>query len=142
MGPRGELNPAWVAVGDQQNVARFRFEGTLDALIAIGAVAGVTAPVRSGEWKARLWERMGFPSVDREEIEAKIRDLALARGGDSQQELVGVIAGSSELLDGWRVLYGLRFEDGIGFTCWQQQDGEPREDQPVAARGGVDSANV
>lgn len=25
LGPLGELNPAWVDLGDQQNVARFRF---------------------------------------------------------------------------------------------------------------------
>jgi hypothetical protein len=123
----GELLDA-VAVreGEEEQLARFRFQGALDALAEIGAVE------RDG-WVARL--RGCSPSA-RVEWEAARRDAARPyTPTGTEQELLAVFAGSSELLEGWRVLYGLRFADGISFACWPEPGRKRREDQvPVDDR--------
>lgn len=61
------------------------------------------------------------------EEEAAFTELYPLIGTD--QELLGVIAGPAELLEGWRVLYGLRFADDVVFGCWSEAVAEQRDDE-------------
>lgn len=77
-----------------------RFDGAAEALAAVGAVD-------LDEWDRRLRDRTGRPTEDdlRREFAA----------GGSERELVAVVPGPPTPVDGIRVLYALRFEDGISF---------------------------
>src|SRR3954471_14735191 len=98
-----ELLDAVPADDDQgAGVQRDRFDGAVAALRAVGAADGA-------EWDDRLRQRLGWPSWD-EELAAP-REL---NAGGTEQELVAVLAGSAEV-GGVRILYALRFADGISF---------------------------
>jgi hypothetical protein len=73
-----------------------RFQGALAALRAVGAAAP--------EWDERLRRRMGWPS------EEEVRER---NAGASQEDLLAVLAGPKDAVDGVRVPYALRFSDGI-----------------------------
>jgi hypothetical protein len=81
----------------------------------------------------------------REEWECEQREAARGDGAPpytptgTEQELVGVIAGSSELLEGWRVLYGLLFADGISFACWREHDVNRRDDRELIGARDADA---
>lgn len=75
-----------------------RFAGAMAALGVVGA--------SSGGWYERLARRMGWPTA----CEARQEN----RGG-TQRDLRAVLAGPAEAVDGVRVLYALRFEDGVSF---------------------------
>jgi hypothetical protein len=133
------------AVGEGETWERLacaRFQGALLALSELGAVD-------RDHWAARLLERCPSMQEALREAEGDEACAGYAAAG-TEQELVGVIAGSSELLEGWRVLYGLRFEDGISFTFWRDPYVRPRagpgwwhEPDPLGAldlRDGVGTA--
>jgi hypothetical protein len=61
---------------------------------------------------------MGWPS------EEELREL---NAGGSQEELLAVLAGPSEAVDGVRVQFALRFSDGISVLI--RRDGGFREDE-------------
>ncbi len=98
-----------------------RFEGALEALSELGA-ADYDA------WDARLRERLGRPS-QQEEL-AEMREL---NAGGSEQELLAVIAGPAEVVDGVRILYALRFADGISFVGRREPPAEPIDNAAEAA---------
>ena len=58
-------------------------------------------------------DRLGWPSI------SELHKVLNA--GGTQQELVAVVPGSPEFVDGIRVLFGLRFSDGISFVAWRSQ---------------------
>lgn len=82
-----------------------RFQGALLALRVVRAADAV--------WDERLRQRMGWPS-DADQLE-------WMRGG-TQEELVAVLPGPIEAVDGVRVLYALRFSDGVDLTIWRERD--------------------
>jgi hypothetical protein len=75
-----------------------RFQGALGALRALGAT--------EAGWNERLRRRMGWPSA------AELRER---HAGGAQEELLAVLAGPADAVDGVRVPYALRFSDGITF---------------------------
>ena len=87
---------------DGVSAERDHFDGAVGALAAIGAVDGRA-------WDDRLRARLGWPSWE-EEL-ARMGELS---AGGTEEELVAVLPGSEEV-DGVRVLYALRFADGISF---------------------------
>jgi hypothetical protein len=95
--------------------ARDRYEGALSALAVIGGVD-------RGAWDdppARHTFVIGPGSeADESQWEGDWADLYPHWGTD--QHLVEVIAGPAELLEGWRVLYGLRFTDDVVFAFWSE----------------------
>lgn len=92
-----------------------RFEGALEALSEVGAAD-------YDEWDAHLRERLGRPS-EQEEL-AEMREL---NAGGTEQELLAVIAGPAEVVDGVRILYALRFADGISFVGRREPPAEEIE---------------
>jgi hypothetical protein len=88
--------PAKAAPGRAERLTRF--QAALAALRAIGA-AGT-------EWEERLSERMGRQSPE---------TVGKLNAGGTEQELVAVCLGPPEV-GGKRVLYALRFADGISFA--------------------------
>jgi hypothetical protein len=88
---------------------RDRFEGALHALVEVGAADGPA-------WDARLREVTGEPSEE-EEL-AELREL---NAGGTEQELVAVLPGPEEPVDGVRVLFALRFADGISFAIHREE---------------------
>jgi hypothetical protein len=110
---RGLLEELFDAVvpDDDPPVGLSRFEGALEALCAVGAA--------DAEWDERLRRRMGRPSP------AEAREL---NAGGTQEELLAVLAGPAEAVDGVRVPYALRFSDGIVFVIRREGDFD-EEDQ-------------
>jgi hypothetical protein len=100
----GELLDAVPAGDDAMGPELNRFEGAVAALHRVSAIAGA-------EWDRRLRARLGRQSAE-DEHEAT---LAMNAGG-TEQDLVAVLPGPQEDVDGVRVLYALRFADGIGFV--------------------------
>jgi hypothetical protein len=92
-----------------------RFEGALHALVEVHALD-------ADEWDGRLREGVGRPSAD-EEWEATLE----ANAGGTQQELLAVLGGPGEGVDGVRVLYVLRFADGIEFVIRRAKSDTDRE---------------
>jgi hypothetical protein len=88
-------------------MAGYRFDGALDALTRVGVADREI-------WDRRLRERTGRPSAEDEE--ELVRRL---NAGGTEQELVAVVPGSDRSVDGVRVLYALRFTDGISLTLWR-----------------------
>jgi hypothetical protein len=87
-----------------------RFEGALGALVAVAAADG-------REWDERLRTHLGWASADEE---AQLtREL---NAGGSMEELVAVHAGPPPSADGVRVLYMLRFADGISVHIHRADD--------------------
>jgi hypothetical protein len=84
-----------------------RFEGALHALAELGAADPAA-------WDARWRERAGLPSYE-EELE---EDRRLNAGG-TEQDLLAVITGPPEGVDGVQILYALRFADGVSLWLWQ-----------------------
>lgn len=78
-----------------------RFSGALLALRIAGAVD-------ASAWDARMRERYGWPTAEEELAEA--REL---NAGGTNDELVAVLPGPDERRAGRRVLYALRFADGM-----------------------------
>jgi hypothetical protein len=81
-----------------------RFEGALAALSELGAAS-------PAEWDARLRARLRRVSWEEEEAEMR----AMNSGG-TERELLAVLPGPSEAVDGVRLLYALRFADGVGIV--------------------------
>jgi hypothetical protein len=100
-----------VAPDDDPPVALSRFQGALEALRAVGAA--------DAEWDERLRRRMGWPSA------AEAREL---NAGGTQEELLAVLAGPAEAVDGVRVPYALRFSDGICFVIRREGDLDEEDD--------------
>jgi len=77
---------------------------------AVGALAAVGA-VDAEAWEDRLRARLGQPST------AQTRQLVRQlNAGGTEQDLIGVLAAPSRVIDGTRVLYALRFADGVTFA--------------------------
>jgi hypothetical protein len=87
-----------------------RFEGALHALATIDAVD-------ADAWDERLRRHMGWPS--REEELAEERRL---NAGGTEEELLAVLPGPPGAVDGVRVLFALRFSDGISFELYRDDD--------------------
>lgn len=108
-----------------------RFLGALAALAQLGAAGA--------EWDERLRQRLGWSAETSPGLNA----------GGTEQDLIAVLAEPPEAVDGMRVLYALRFADGISFTLhgersfedWQPWEYSLRDDAgttyaPGAAGGG------
>jgi hypothetical protein len=108
-----------VAPDDETGVELGRIQGALAALRAVGAA--------SPEWEERLRRRMGGPS----EEEGRERNA-----GGSQEDLLAVLAGPGEAIEGVRVPYALRFGDGISVLI--RRDGGLRGDDDWWDRELVD----
>jgi hypothetical protein len=85
-----------VAPDDETGGELGRFQGALGALRVIG--------VPAAEWDERLRRRMGWPSEE---------ELRERNAGGSQEDLLAVLAGPKNPVDGVMVPYALRFSDGI-----------------------------
>jgi hypothetical protein len=105
-----------------------RFQGALDALVRVGAAD-------RDVWDGRLAARMGWLIEDEQAAAARAREL---NAGGTEQDLIAVLAGPSEPMMGLRVLFALRFTDGISFWIGHQHQSDRRagEDGP----GGLDWA--
>lgn len=90
-----ELFAAVPSDDDGMGVELNRFEGALGALVAIGAADGAA-------WEARLDERLGESAEPERGPE-----------GGTERDLVAVLPGPSDEVDGVRLLYALRFTDGV-----------------------------
>jgi hypothetical protein len=88
-----------------------RFEGAMVALRAGGA--------SSGRWYGRLGRRMGRPTACETRQESS---------GATQSDLLAVLAGPAEAVDGVWVLCALRFEDGVSLLLRLEDGGDPFED--------------
>jgi hypothetical protein len=101
---REDLLAAIPTDAEEEYVELNRFEGAVHALTQVG--------VSVGDWDARLRERLGWPTE--EEEHAQMREL---NAGGTEQELREVLAGPPEpTADGVRLLFALRFADGIIFV--------------------------
>jgi hypothetical protein len=99
---------------DQQRTELNRFEGAMHALAKVG--------ISVDHWDARLRERLGWPTE--EEEDAQMREL---NAGGTQQDLVAVHAGpAAATIDGVRVLFALRFADGISLAIRRPPPAEHR----------------
>jgi hypothetical protein len=84
--------------------ALHRFEGASLMLSSTGLID-------ARAWDQRLRRQAGWPSAEEEEAERAELNRSV-----SQAELLSVIAGPQEPRRGFRVLFGLRFEDGLSFV--------------------------
>jgi hypothetical protein len=91
-----------------------RFEGALGALAEIGAV-------EYDPWDARMGERLGWPSAEEEMREHAAR-------GATERDLVAVLPGPDEVVDGVRLMYALRFADGVSIVLRRQVVPDPEDD--------------
>ncbi len=98
----GELLEPLTPHSSDAEAARVR--AALGALSAVGAVD-------AGFWDDQLRARLGQPSAA--ETQARLREL---NAGGTEQKLVAVLAAPPGVVDGIRVLYGLRFADGVTFA--------------------------
>lgn len=87
-----------------------RFQGAVEALGDVGAVD-------AEEWDALLRERLGRPSAEDE-----FEQMRVMNAGGTEEQLLEVIAGPTEPVDGVRILYALRFEDGISLVGRREPD--------------------
>jgi hypothetical protein len=128
--------------GEREGMAGRRFRGALEALADIGLVD-------RDEWDRLLRRRTGRPTA--EEERAITRQL---NAGGTEQELIAVVPGSPEAVDGLAVLYALWFTDGISLVCsrvpgieeskrgrtnegrWNWRDCELRDDVGTVYEGG------
>jgi hypothetical protein len=90
-------------LGDELNL----FEGAAAALDAIGAVDGM-------EWEERTGRHMSWPTDEEERA---------WNAGGTEAELLAVLRGPAEAVDGVRVLFALRFADGISFQIQREGSG-------------------
>lgn len=120
----GELLYAVPTDDEETSVELNRFEGACHALAHVGAAGD--------EWDERLRQRLGRPSAEQEQIE--IREL---NAGGTEQDLLAVLAGPAEAVDGVRVVYGLRFADGVSFVIHRERAGHGWDDWDVELRDDV-----
>jgi hypothetical protein len=98
----GELSDAVPSSAKEDAVEYSRFRGGLHALSDLRLVD-------REQWDDRLRSRLGWPSV--------AECVAERNSGGTEWELVAVLAGPPEFVDGIRVLFALRFRDGISFVA-------------------------
>jgi hypothetical protein len=77
---------------------------------ALGALAAVGA-VDAEAWDDRLRARLGQPSAA--EARERVREF---NAGGTEQDLIAVLAAPPGVVDGIRVLFALRFADGVTFA--------------------------
>jgi hypothetical protein len=94
-----------VTAEDASELERYRFEGALSALDAIGAAD-------FDSWNDRLARLMGWLTA------AEYSELT---GGGTEAELLSVLGGPAEAVDGIRILFALRFADGISFFAVREE---------------------
>ncbi len=110
--------------------ARERFSGALSALAEIGAIDRAAGNAVSSPLGLSL--RAGWEAAEGESAEP-YPEIG------TDQDLIAVIAGPAELLEGWRVLYGLRFADDVVFACWSEAQANRHDDADLEDESGQDA---